>query len=805
MRFGRETYQMEIRPCCAFLVVLLVALNLPAQEIHKFDAGTADSPLWPGFRRITAADVYSPGKQFGWTSKSRILDKNNYQPDDLCRDLVVAESRYPLEFHLKLPNGRYHVCVISGDDLTAGGDYFRTLHLMQTYRILAEDREVARVKRDFWELQDRDYVPGESIYDKYIANRYIQSVFSTDVTDGVLDLVFEGLVGKLKYYAVPVNCIMVYPDVERERMKRDLDAIEAARRKAFLDRWKEIKPPPDAAPSLKVDGEAKRLGYVTFVRNYLRLVFPHTLPAPSERSERLRLFAAKGEWEPATFCIRPLKDLKSVTITVSDLKSRRAVIPSQNVRVCVIKYQEMANPAHTYMVAPYTLMPWWKKIDIPKDVTKQYWLKIWIPKDAAAATYTAEVKIAPANAPAKSLGIELRVLPFELKRAKNASWFYFGTRRRRYLDLHDGKKDEGYYDIYRKEAENLKEHGFCISGSVRPPYGGIKVDKERKELLGIDFTSMDEDLAYRREIGALPPDGFLTFTCTGIANSYCGGQWKQQRIPVVQKYVHFSDKKEDQDLFIEIIRAIDRHVREKGWGIPVFECGGELTNYGEMGLTYGKRAYGCLRRAGVLTALRGNGWVDYELIKAGLVDYAIPNIALIRDEWTDLMKKTCKGLWLYNFSNGRYGFGWFAWKKGATRTLHEGYIYNGGRPWDDFDAGSYNWHVGVEGTRDGVASRITFEHMAEGRDDYDYIFTLESLMKEAAASGKPAAARAAEHARATLESVGRAVFTDYDYRGNREAASGLYRDAGCRWSPDDFDKYRWLVAREIMKIQEALE
>ncbi|NOZ20100.1 MAG: hypothetical protein GXP25_03320 [Planctomycetes bacterium] len=791
------------------LLLLCLALSAAAlaqePKIWKFDAGPAKSPLWPGFQPLTAKDIYSPEKGFGWSSRSQIVDAKNYQPDDLCRDLVVAKSRYPLEFHLKLPNGKYHVSVISGDDLTAGGDYFRGMHLMQTYRILAEGKEAARVKRDFFELQDRDYVPGESIYDKYIANRYIQSAFPVEVTDGVLDLVFEGLIGERKDFAVPINCIMVYPDAERARMKRDLAEIESKRREAFLARWTELKAPVEPAPPLRVDDEAKRLGYVTFRRNYLKFVFPQTLPMPSEYGDTIELFATPGEWEPATFCIRPIKDLKGVTVTVSDLKSKDGIIASANIRVNVIKYQEMANPSRNYTVLPYTLMDGWKKIDIPRDLTKQYWLKTWAPKDAKPGIYTGAVTIQPENAPAKTLALRLRVLPFKLRRRKGASWFYFGTRRRRYWDLHDRKKDEGYYEMYRKEAENLREHGFCLSGSIRPPYSGIKVDKEQKKLLSIDFTEMDEDLAFRKKLGALPPDGFLTFTCGGIARAWCGAQWIQQRIPKPKKYVFFSDKKEDQDLFIAIVKAIDKHVRKKGWGTPVFECGGELTNYGEQGLTYGRRAYGCLRRAGVLTALRGNGPVDYQIIQDGLVDYPIPNIALIRDEWTDYMKRHCKGMWLYNYSNGRYGFGWFAWKKGGTRTLHEGYICNDGRPWDDFDAGSHNWHVGVEATRDGVVSRITFEHMAEGRDDYDYINTLECLIKEAKASGKPAAAEAAKHAQATLDWIGERCFTDYDFRGNRESASGLYRDAGCNWPPGDFDKYRWMVAREIMNLQKAME
>ena len=169
------------------------------------------------------------------------------------------------------------------------------------------------------------------------------------------------------------------------------------------------------------------------------------------------------------------------------------------------------------------------------------------------------------------------------------------------------------------------------------------------------------------------------------------------------------------------------------------------------------------------------------------------------------MKDKCKGLWLYNFSNGRYGFGFYAWKKGATRRLHEGYICTGGRPWDDFDANAHNWHVGVEGTREGVVSRVTFEWMAEGRDDFDYLYTCEQLLGKAEQKGTDEAREAVEAARATLAWIAEQTFTDYDFHGSRETASGLRRDAGCRWAPGDFQKYRWLVAREIVRLNEALE
>jgi len=776
-----------------------------AGKVYKFDMGPEGAPVWQGFTLVTAKMKYAPGRGFGWVSRGEIEEHKNYQPDDLARDLVVVKRQYPLEFRLRIPNGKYRVWVLSGDDMTAGRDWYRSYHLIQLVHILAEGKEVFRRQRDYYALQDVDYVPGQSIWDKYVKGRYLEAVFPVAVRDGELNLVFEGLTGKIKYYAFPVNAIMVFPAEEAGRMQRELAEIAQARRQAFLSRWTCVEPAIDTPP-LRVDDEAKRLGYVVFRRNYLKLVFPRTTPEPSEYGDTIQTFAAQGEWEPASFCVRPIRDLRNVRVTVSNLLSDGGRIASANVRVCVVKYQEKTNGRGlTYMVAPYSLMHWWKEIDIPSGLTKQYWLKIWVPQGARPGFYGGKVSITPENAPPKTLRLRLRVLPFRLARSKPASWFYFGTRRRIYYDTHDMKKDRGYWEIYGKESENLKEHGFCIPALLDTRMIRFSVDKKRKMLLSADFSRLDQDMEFRKKIGAMPPDGFLTTLCGGFARAYCGAQWIQQRIPVPRKYVYFSDKPEDARLFGEVAKAIDKHVREKGWGTPVFECGGELSNYGEQGTTYGMRAYGALKKAGVLTALRGNGPSDYAVIQAGLVDYAIPNLALIRDEWTETMKKKCKGLWLYNFSNGRYGFGFFAWKKGATRRLHEGYICTGGRPWDDFDAGAHNWHVGVEATRDGVVSRITFELMAEGRDDYDYLYTCERLLKQAQRLNTSEARTAVSRARKTLQYIASRTFTDYDYRGDIAQASGLYRDAGCRWSPDDFQKYRWLVAREIMRLKKVLE
>jgi len=811
MRCGVGAGQLLLRrhamkTSIAVIVALLGSQVACAESgILRFDMGPEESPVWPGFELVTAGDEYSPERGRGWVSRGEIRDFKNYQPDDLARDLVVVKRGHPLEFRLKLANGDYRVWVLSGDDMTAGEDWYRSFHLMQLVRILAEGKEVFRQQRDYYGLQDTDYVPGQSIWDKYIKDRYLEAVFPVSVADGELNLVFEGLTGKIKDYPFPVNAVLVYPAARADEMAREIARITELRKDAFSRRWTR-KPRKTETPPLDVDEETKRLGYLVFPRNYLKLVFPDTTPEPREYGDTIRTYASQGEWEPVSFCIRPVRELNGVSVAVSELRSGTSRIPAENIRLSVVKYQEKTSGSGlTYMVVPYSLMHWWKEIDIPAGLTKQYWLKIRVPESAEPGFYDGTITIAAEDAGSKTLRLRLRVLPFRLMRSEHASWFYFGTRRRIYHDMNDYREDEEYREIYKKESENLKEHGFCIAPVVDLRMFRVNVDEQTHRVVDVDFSRLDREMEFRKEIGAMPPDGLITVLAGSIARYHCGAQWVQQRIPVVKKYVEFSDKKEDVDLFVDIVRRVDEHIRQQGWGTPVFECGGELTNYGEQGTTYGMRAYGALKKAGVLTALRGNGPSDLAVIEAGLIDYAIPNIALIRDAWTDTMKRKCKGLWLYNFSNGRYGMGFFAWKKGASRRLHEGCICTGGRPWDDFDAGAHNWHVGVEGTRDGVVSRISFEHMAEGRDDFDYLYTCEQLIRRARNRGSEAAKRAAAEAAETLEFIADRTFTDFDYRGDIAEASGIDRDAGCRWPADDFQKARWLVARQIMKLHDALE
>jgi hypothetical protein len=136
-----------------------------------------------------------------------------------------------------------------------------------------------------------------------------------------------------------------------------------------------------------------------------------------------------------------------------------------------------------------------------------------------------------------------------------------------------------------------------------------------------------------------------------------------------------------------------------------------------------------------------------------------------------------------------YGFGF--WHSGFKTLIPWIYSYDEGDPFNYLDGyymDFFNRHE-PDGTPIPVAM---WEAYREGYDDYRYVYTLESLIAEAKRGGKPAAVRAATEAEKELSGVWDAIRVQPKYKYD-----GL-------WSPAEFDAYRWLVARQILSLQEAL-
>ena len=107
----------------ALAVILAGSTVAGAASEFQFDMGTAQSPVWPGCRRVSKETTYTPKRGYGWQTRSKLYDCHRTAwhdkgsklsiPDDLWGDFVF--SRGTNAFHVDLPKGRYEVVLLIGD------------------------------------------------------------------------------------------------------------------------------------------------------------------------------------------------------------------------------------------------------------------------------------------------------------------------------------------------------------------------------------------------------------------------------------------------------------------------------------------------------------------------------------------------------------------------------------------------------------------------------------------------------------------------------------------------------------------
>ncbi|MHC1765401.1 MAG: hypothetical protein AB9869_14055 [Verrucomicrobiia bacterium] len=771
---------------------LIFALLIIARaETVRLDFGTVDSPVWPGFTRATSDDAI-----LSCTNELRSFWRQT--PDDLAGDGVVA-VKGGLDVNLLLSNGDYRVWILSGDSVNGG--YSEIAHLTQNVVVKAHGNPVFQHQRDYWYAQDFDYDPRADVWERYAGtNRFLEINFAVRVTTGVLNLRFEGTTASRYEFAFPLNALIVWPAGSALDVSDELAGIRSGRKEQWRQLFPQItypRPPGLAPPSLlTTDALSVNSGltgsndrtFSLWWRNYLDKVYPSTGPDGTEPDEAYT-FATPGESEPLTFCIRGNQDLGRVSVTVSDLVSASSRISAASIGTYLVRYNEHVEVSGLWFAAePYALLPW-KDPLIPSDVTRQCWLKVHVPTNAAAGLYTGSVTVAPSGASPATLPYQFQVLPFTLNRSTNASFFYFGSRARLHWDTTKAgwSNDEGWWRMFEIESSNLVAHGFVPFPGVRVSTAGAygrdatPIIDTTTNLVSMDWTTGDKKFAWMKERGFLPKDGFIPVPC-GYATTFCGGKASPYYFNPVYS-----------NLFCQITVAIDQHLRTNEWGIPVFEYGGEMSNDGSASLEATRHAYSALKSCGVLTALRANGWVDWAVIKTNrTVDSPTLNIQLMKDEFTDWVVHNCRELWLYNYDRGRYGFGFFAWAKGATRRLHEGHLNDSGAPWDKFDGDHSQWQVGAEATKTGVAPLVSLELMSEGRDDYDYLLTLETRLKSAPSG------TARDRGLEALRWLRAQCATDIVYRGS-PAEPGSVEEA-VNWR--EFQGWRALVVDHILSLRQ---
>lgn len=88
----------------------------------------------------------------------------------------------------------------------------------------------------------------------------------------------------------------------------------------------------ESAPPPVLTADERERGYLLFQRPIMDPVHPNTRPLPHERLQSLTGFATPGEFEPVTFSIYPVRDLKNLRVRTSALTGPDGEIPISNIR-----------------------------------------------------------------------------------------------------------------------------------------------------------------------------------------------------------------------------------------------------------------------------------------------------------------------------------------------------------------------------------------------------------------------------------------------------------------------------------------
>jgi hypothetical protein len=515
-----------------------------------------------------------------------------------------------------------------------------------------------------------------------------------------------------------------------------------------------------------------------FRRPIMEPIHPDTRPLPHERLERLAAFATPGEFEPVTFGVYPVRDLKDFRARTSALQCGDKEIPASAIDLRLVTYWNIGYPMYTSRETFRRTPELLEKVTAhssPAKECQRFWLKIRVPGDAAPGLYLGTVTVWDDASPdAAAIPLALRVLPFKLKKdpRKHFSAYYYVRNDVAFK----GKDEEFIRKATGNEYRAMVEYGL----DMLPTLYLRSDDGKRINLRNPE--EIDRMMAAGMS-GPVPvtADGVIgRFYRDSTPGAKVEAHWEISTMPPPEFYAKVT----------EAFAAFEKERKEKGW--PEFICCpmDEVTAArGE----FGAKVYEAVRAAGMRTYATKdpvaadakpyfphmNIWcsqpysIPYEKIVAQdryeYWSYPNHNAGEIKDPVV-----MCKG--------GRMTYGFGFWRSGFTTLI----------PWhwswtpapDPFDY--------LRGKRSGCGQRIGddgevipavyWECFREGYDDGRYIYTLQSAIVEREASADAECRKLAAEGKKLLDETWASIEVQDKY-----LASGM-------WPSDEFDAVRWRIA-----------
>lgn len=527
------------------------------------------------------------------------------------------------------------------------------------------------------------------------------------------------------------------------------------------------RPPQDWTAPAPVAAEASA-GMMAYLAPDPGDYRPYRLPKPSERTDRLQAFLTPGEDEAVTFGLYTLANLKGLTITV-DLKGAPVTVDIRHEHCWP---QRTGWSSRQWYMTPELLLPCaggqktvplqrgvlqQVPFDLPAGQSQGLWLTLTAPETAKPGRYAATVTVASAAKPSLTLPLSIEVLPFKLQKPADRYWLLYGDAAH-WTNMSDPQ--------ILKELRDYARHG--MTGLIEIGLGTPDLSDVKNGKVSYDCTTYRRWTTLGRQGGLMGPHVIGSPGAGAVRDIVApGADLERGEWPAAVK---------------EGVRTVARAAVEATRDLPRWYYYGVDEPTGDN--TYAIQDYQAWHDGGAPTYAtfyvpsfleKASAFLTAPCFVVGLV-----SAEKSATEAREACEKTGAEFWWYGTGSyvnpfpqegfewhNRYGAGLLFWKSGAKAQAswtfcrpHEdvfndfdGSRQNGAEPKDQCTAYPHMLKPDDWTTYQGALPTIAWESLREGKDDYLYLYTLTTLIKQVQASGKPGAAQAATDAQAMLDGL----------------------------------------------------
>jgi hypothetical protein len=214
--------------------------------------------------------------------------------------------------------------------------------------------------------------------------------------------------------------------------------------------------------SVEPTNRDKSIGYILFSRSPLEYVFPESRPRESEIIDHLAIEVTRNEFEPITFSLYPLRNLGTVKVSITDLKSAKGFISEDKIKVAYVEsVQETVGLLEGKFLNLPTLIKPGNQVKVEKGKCQRFWLTLRIDDNVLPGGYKGKITISPQYGLETSLPLEVSVAPISLEDVPGLDYFMLMTYE--FTELAAPWSLEEKEKIYKSACNILKdykEHGM---------------------------------------------------------------------------------------------------------------------------------------------------------------------------------------------------------------------------------------------------------------------------------------------------------------------------------------------------------